>query len=144
LNQQARRPQPQGQDALARALGGPAGQWWERPAVVERLALTADQKKKIDEVYQQSRLKMIDLNAALQKEELIMAPLAAAEQPDEAKIVSQIEKVAQARTEVAKANARMLLGIRRVLTQDQWNKLKSAGAGAGAQPASAPSQPPGQ
>jgi hypothetical protein len=33
--------------------------------------------------------------------------------------------VAQARAELEKANARMLLGIRRVLTPDQWKKLQA-------------------
>jgi Spy/CpxP family protein refolding chaperone len=64
-------------------------------------------------------------NAVVQKEEAIMEPLVSAEQPDEAKIVAQIDKVAQARAELEKANARILLGIRRVLTPEQWNKLKS-------------------
>ena len=111
--------------SLQRALGGPGGRWWTRPQVAQKLGLTADQTKKMDDVFQQYRLKLIDLNAAVQKEEAIMEPLVSAEQPDEAKIVAQIDKVAQARAELEKANARMLLGIRRLLTQEQWNKLKS-------------------
>jgi len=110
---------------LERALGGPAGRWWTRPEVAQRLGLTADQTKKMDDIFQQHRLKMIDLNAMVQKEEAIMEPLVLADQPDEAKIVAQIDKVAQARAELEKANASMLLGIRRVLTPEQWNKLKS-------------------
>jgi Spy/CpxP family protein refolding chaperone len=111
--------------SLQRALGGPGGRWWTRPQVAQKLQLTADQTKKMDDVFQQYRLKLIDLNAAVQKEEAIMEPLVSAEPPDEAKIVAQIDKVAQARAELEKANARMLLGIRRLLTQEQWNKLKS-------------------
>lgn len=110
---------------LERALGGPGGRWWTRPEAVQKLGLTADQTKKMDDIFQQYRLRLIDLNAAVQKEEAIMEPLVSAEQPDEAKIVVQIDKVAQARAELEKANARMLLGIRRLLTQEQWNKLKS-------------------
>jgi Spy/CpxP family protein refolding chaperone len=110
---------------LERALGGPEGRWWARPEAAQRLGLTADQTKKMDEVFQQFRLKLIDLNAAVQKEEAIMEPLVSADQPDEAKIIAQIDKVAQARAELEKANARMLLGIRRLLTPEQWNKLKS-------------------
>ena len=94
--------------------------------MAQQLGLTADQTKKMDDVFQQARLKLIDLNAVVQKEEVIMEPLVAAEQPDEAKIVAQIDKVAQARAELEKANARMLLGIRRVLTAEQWEKLKAA------------------
>jgi len=120
----AAQPVPQARQ-LQRALGGPGGRWWTRPEAAQKLGLTADQIKRMDDVFQQYRLKLIDLNAAVQKEEAIMDPLVSAEQPDEAKIVAQIDKVAQARAELEKANARMLLGIRRLLTQEQWNKLKS-------------------
>ena len=48
----------------------------------------------------------------------------AADQPDEGKIVGQIDRVAQARAELEKANARMLLAIRQVLTPEQWKKLQ--------------------
>ena len=129
---------------LERALGGPEGRWWSRPEMAQRLGLTADQQKKMDDVFQQARLKLIDLNAVVQKEELIMEPLVAAEQPDEAKIVAQIDKVAQARAELEKANARMLLGIRRVLTAEQWEKLKAdtGGGQAFAAPFAATGTPP--
>ena len=120
---------PASRPPLERALGGPEGAWWRRPEMAQKLGLTADQQKKMDDVFQQARLKLIDLNAAVQKEEVIMEPLIAAEQPDEARIVAQIDKVAQARAELEKANARMLLGIRRVLTPEQWEKLKADSGG---------------
>ena len=46
-------------------------------------------------------------------------------QMDEAKILSQIDAVAQARAELEKANARMLFDIRKTLTPEQWQKLKA-------------------
>jgi periplasmic protein CpxP/Spy len=104
---------------------GPPGKWWSDPATAQRLGLTADQQKKMDELFQQSRLKLIDLSAALQKEEAILEPLLAADRPDEAKILSQIDRIAQARAELEKANARMLLGIRNMLTPDQWKRLQA-------------------
>ena len=110
---------------LEHALGVPGGRWWTRPEMAQKLSLTVDQTKKMDDIFQQFRLKLIDLNASLQKEEAIMEPMLGAEQPDEVKIVGQIDKVALARAELEKANARMLLGIRRLLTPEQWSKLKS-------------------
>jgi Spy/CpxP family protein refolding chaperone len=101
------------------------GRWWKNPRLVEKLGVNADQQKKMDDIFQQYRLKLIDLTASVQREELILEPLMAADQPDEARIVAQIDKVAQARAELEKANARMLLGIRRVLTPDQWKKLQA-------------------
>jgi Spy/CpxP family protein refolding chaperone len=93
--------------------------------MVQKLSLTADQQKRMDDIFQQNRLKLIDLNATVQKEEVTLEPLVASDQPDEAKILSQIDRVAQARAELEKANARFLLGIRRVLTPDQWKKLQA-------------------
>jgi Spy/CpxP family protein refolding chaperone len=107
-----------------RLLPGPHGKWWDNPQMAGQLGLTADQKKKMDEIFQQNRLKLVDLNAAVQKAELTMEPLVAADQPDETRIVAQIDKVAQARAELEKANARMLLGIRGVLTPEQFQKLQ--------------------
>jgi Spy/CpxP family protein refolding chaperone len=48
-----------------------------------------------------------------------------ADRPDEAQVLAQIDKVAQARAELEKSHARMLLGIRQVLTTDQWKQLKT-------------------
>jgi periplasmic protein CpxP/Spy len=110
---------------MERAFHGPPGRWWMDPALVQKLGLTADQQKRIDAEFQQSRLKLIDLSAALQKEEAIMDPLLEADRPDESQVLAQIDRVAQARAELEKANARMLLGFRSVLTQDQWKKLQA-------------------
>ena len=113
-----------GQGAAA-ALVGPAGTWWRDPAIVQNIGLTADQQKKLEDAFQRSRLHLIDLTASLEKEQATMEPLIAADHPDEAKILVQIDRVAQARAELEKANARMLLGFRSVLSQDQWTKLRA-------------------
>jgi periplasmic protein CpxP/Spy len=105
--------------------GGPPGRWWMDPMLVQKLGLTADQQKRIDTLFQQSRIKLIDLSAGLQKEEALLEPLLEADRPDESQVLAQIDRVAQARAELEKANARMLLGFRGVLTLEQWKKLQS-------------------
>ena len=118
-------PRP-GRPPMERAFhAGPPGRWWDNPEMAQKLGLTADQQKKMDEIFQQHRLKLIDLNASLQKEEAILEPLVESDQPEESKIVAQIDRVAQSRAELEKANARLLLGIRRVLNPDQWKKLQA-------------------
>lgn len=106
---------------------GPRGRWWNDPDISQKLGLSADQQKKMDDIFQQSRLKLIDQHAAVEKEETILEPLLAAEQPDETRILAQIDKVAQSRAELEKANARMLLGLRGVLTTAQWKTLQTLG-----------------
>ena len=136
-------PQP-GRGPMQRGMG----RWWKDPQMVEKLGVTADQQKKMDDIFQQHRLKLIDVTAAVEREEVTLEPMMAADQPDEARIVAQIDKVAQARAELEKANARMLLGIRRVLTPDQWKKLQAEaprpGRGPGGQQRPAPASRKGR
>jgi Spy/CpxP family protein refolding chaperone len=102
---------------------GHEGMWWKNPRVVENLSLTPDQVKRMDGIFQESRIKLIDLHANVQKQEVMLEPLLSANPLDTAKAQAQIDKVADARAELEKTNARMLLGIRAVLTPDQWTKL---------------------
>lgn len=106
---------------------GPRGRWWNNPDIAQKLGLSTDQQKKMDDIFQQSRLKLIDEHAAVEKQETILEPLLSAEQPDEARILAQIDKVAQSRADLEKANARMLLGLRGVLTTTQWKTLQALG-----------------
>jgi len=104
---------------------GPPGIWWHNPDLIQKLNLTPDQQKRMDDILQQSRLQLIDLRANVEKEEVLMEPMLAANPPDTNKILAQIDHTAQARAELEKANAKMLLGIRNVLSPDQWTKLQS-------------------
>ena len=103
----------------------PMGTWWRNPDVVQRLTLTPEQTKKMDDIVQDSRLKLIDLRANVERQNLLLEPMLSANPIDQNKVLAQIDKVAQARAELEKANARMLLGIRGVLTPEQWTKLQS-------------------
>ena len=115
-------------------MPGPGGKWWDNPELAKQINLTADQQKKMDEVFQQNRLRLIDLHAAFEKEEATLDPLIEAANPDDAKVLPQIDRVAQARAELEKANARLLLGLRHVLTPEQWKTLDSGRHGGGRGP----------
>jgi Spy/CpxP family protein refolding chaperone len=106
---------------------GPPGIWWHNPDLIQKLTLTPDQQKRMDDILQQSKLQLIDLRANVEKQEVLMEPMLAANPPDTNKILAQIDLTAQARAELEKANAKMLLGIRNVLTPDQWTKLQAEG-----------------
>jgi Spy/CpxP family protein refolding chaperone len=101
------------------------GTFWREAFWINELHLTTDQQKKMDEIFRQYRFKLIDTNAALQKDELMLAPLVEAlPGGDEAKINAQIDKIAEDRAELEKANSKMLVGIFQVLTPDQWTRLR--------------------
>jgi len=105
--------------------GGVAGRWWNNPKVMERLKLTDDQRKEMDQILLEHREKLVDMRAGVEKAELAMEPLVGADQPNEQAILAQIDRIAQARAELEKANARFLLAIRAKLTPEQFKELKS-------------------
>ena len=103
---------------------GPHGRWWNNPEIAQKVGLSADQQKKMDDIFQQHRLKLVDLHANLEKQQILIRPLIEADNPNESQVLAQIDKIAQARAELEKADAHMLFDIRKVLTADQWQKLK--------------------
>jgi len=103
--------------------GGPGPQWND-PQLAQRLGISAEQRSKVEALMQEHRLKRIDLNAALQKAQVTLEPLVNAEQPDETKILAQMDRVAQAQAELQKDEMRQQLEIRRVLTPEQWRRLQ--------------------
>jgi protein CpxP len=118
---QNRRPDPP--PPPPRDQAGPPGKWWDAPEMARKLSLTADQQKKMDDVFQQFRVKLIDLHAVLDREEAAFDPLWQAPQLDDSKILPQIDRIAQARADLEKTESRLLLGLRHVLTNDQWKML---------------------
>ncbi|MGD0913461.1 MAG: periplasmic heavy metal sensor, partial [Terracidiphilus sp.] len=84
-----------------------------------------DQRKAMDAILLAHREKLIDLRASEDKAELQMQPLMSADQPNETAILAQIDKIASARAELEKANARFLLAIRAKLTADQWKQVQA-------------------
>lgn len=70
-------------------------------------------------------MKLVDIHAALQKEEIKLEPLLEADNPDESAVLASIDRIAAARANLEKANAQMAFAIRRVLTPEQWKQLRA-------------------
>ncbi len=117
---------------LAAAQGPPGpphppdlGKWWKNSEIVRELQLNEAQANQIEQTFLEQRLKLIDLRAELEKQEARLQPLIEADHPDEAKVSAQIDQVLAARGRLEKANALMMLSIRRVLSVEQWKKLQA-------------------
>jgi periplasmic protein CpxP/Spy len=110
-----------------RAMGGMGehGRWWNNQKAIDRLKLTDTQRKAMDDTLQQHRETLIDLHAGLDRAELELEPMMKEDQPNESQILAQIDKVAQARAELEKANARFLLAIRSKLSPEQWKQMEA-------------------
>jgi Spy/CpxP family protein refolding chaperone len=110
---------------MEHAFGFANGQFWNNPDVAQKLNLGDDQRKAMDGILQDHRMKLIDMQATLSKAELAMVPLMKADTPDRAAIEAQIDRVVSARADLEKANARFLLDIRMQLKPDQWKQLQT-------------------
>ncbi|ADV81527.1 Spy/CpxP family protein refolding chaperone [Terriglobus saanensis] len=103
----------------------PLGIWWKNPELTARIGLSPDQQKRIEDTFMQSRIQLIHLHASIEEEQLKLEPLLSTNPIDQGKALAQINKVADLRADMEKANAKMLLSIRGVLTADQWTKLQA-------------------
>ncbi|MGH9563515.1 MAG: Spy/CpxP family protein refolding chaperone [Terracidiphilus sp.] len=110
---------------MEKAFGFAYGQFWNNPNVAKRLNLSDDQRKAMDGILQDHKMKLIDLRANLEKAEVELGPLMKADTPDRGAIEGQIDKVVAARAALEKANALFLLDIRMKLTPDQWKQLRT-------------------
>jgi Spy/CpxP family protein refolding chaperone len=102
----------------------PSGTWWKNPDTIIALNLSVDQQKRMDDIFRQNRIALIDLKASLEKEQINLEPLLNANPVESTKALVEISKIADLRAGLEKANAKMLLGLRSILTADQWTKLQ--------------------
>jgi len=89
------------------------------------LGLTDDQKSKIEKAFENRRQNLSDESTQLDKQEAQLAALLAADPVDHNAVLSQIDRVAQARADLERANSAMTLEMREVLTAAQWQQLQS-------------------
>ncbi len=102
----------------------PPGKWWENERVVRELGLTPEQQETIHDVVFDHAQRMIDLNAAVKRAELTLGDLADREPFDEASVRSAWQRFVKARTALENERFELLVAVRKVLTTDQWKRLR--------------------
>ncbi len=107
-------------------LGLPTGEFWLNAEVVAYAGITPDQVHRIADTYLQGTLKLIQLDANLQMEEARLEPMLAAVPMDTNAALAQIERIADDKAAIDKADARLAFGLRAALTPDQLTKLRAS------------------
>ena len=136
-------PHPPGGDVFyyRSAKPGDLGTWWKNSEIVRQLQLSDAQVSQIEQTFLNARLKLIDLRADVERQQTLLQPLVDADQMDEAKISAQLDQVLAARNRLEKANAMMMFDIRKVLTVEQWKKLRELQRARERTPMAAPRAP---
>lgn len=105
-------------------MGMPRGAWWQRQDVVKELGLSKKQQEKIETLTLAHRKDMIKLRAELELKEVDLDPLLSASKLDDKKIMALMGEIETVRSRISRSRIDMLYGIRKVLTRDQYLKLK--------------------
>ena len=125
---------------------GQGFKWWNSDQYRRELGLTAEQSKRIEEIFQNALPGLRAAKKSLDDAETEFGSLV--QRGDDAAVMAQVDQVEAARGALFKARTKMLLKMRRVLTTDQWIKLgalekaRTAADAAKDQQSTAKDQPP--
>ena len=109
---------------LAQPLAVPPGRWWERPRIAEAVALTSEQKQKLEANALDHARAMIDLKAAVEKAGLDLRAAFDQQPFDAHRPQGSFVALQQARAKLEAERFDMLLRTREVLSAEQWGRLK--------------------
>jgi Spy/CpxP family protein refolding chaperone len=101
----------------------PPGKWWKRPAVVQKLGITADQQNQLEEIFSKNRRTFIDLKADVERRQLDVEELMAKKDSDPKKVSAAFDASEQAKARLRKSISMMVLEMRGVLTEAQWKQV---------------------
>lgn len=102
----------------------PPGRWWERPRVAEELALSAEQREKLEEVSVSHARELVDLRAAVERAEIDLRAVADREPFDAAAVRRAFAAFQQARSRMEAQRFELLIAVRQTLSAAQWERLK--------------------
>lgn len=99
--------------------------WWQADRFKAELGLTPQQSAAIEELFQSSLPRLRAAKEALDREEAELSTLIGAEEADESRVFTQIDRVEALRSELSKTRTLMLFRMRRILTPEQRVKLNT-------------------
>ena len=102
----------------------PHGKWWRMPEVTEKLGLTSEEQQKFDDLFVQSRRRMIDLKSNVEKEKLELEMILDQQDFDEFACMDRFKKFEDARTKLANERFGFLVEVRKLLGLDRYRRLK--------------------
>ena len=109
---------------IAEAQHLPPGKWWRRAEVAKQLSLTADQQDRLDEVFRTAANDLIDAKASVEKLQIALRGEIDRTQLRRAEIERIAAALHDARGKLFNRELMMLVDMRTVLSDPQWNRLR--------------------
>ena len=101
----------------------PSWRFWDDKKTIKSLNLRPDQQKRMDDLFDSSKDNLVSLYGNLQHEQLRYNSMSREDMQDETKVFAQIDRVTQARADLEKARAHLLLQIRKEMDPQQLDEL---------------------
>jgi Spy/CpxP family protein refolding chaperone len=108
----------------ASAQSEPSGKWWYDPGIKADLNLTDGEVKRLDRLFQDSRRRLIDLKSKVEEAQFEYQNLMEADPLDEKAVNRQFAQLEKARSQLASERSRFLVGVRKILGHDRFQRLK--------------------
>lgn len=119
-------------------MGGPGLGLMLTPEVVEQIGLTEEQESKLKDLRDAHQDQVLEIKQKIERAELELARLTEDDNPSESKITAKIREISSLRTDLQLAGVELYFAARKILTDEQIEKLKTLrpalGAGRGPGP----------
>lgn len=103
----------------------PPGKWWRRPEIVRSLNLSDEQQDQLESIFRTSATDLIDLKAEVDKSAIALRGELDRPQLDRAAIHRVAMRLSEARGRLFDRELTMLVEMRSVLTDPQWNRMRN-------------------
>jgi Spy/CpxP family protein refolding chaperone len=103
----------------------PHGKWWYSRQSSEKLNLSDAEKSKLDDKFYESRLKLVDLKSAVEKERLQLDKLMESETMNEKAVIEQFKKLESARANLSAERFGFVLEVRKILGFERFLQLNT-------------------
>jgi hypothetical protein len=103
----------------------PPGKWWRRPEIIRVLGLTNEQQDRLDEVFRKKADELIDTKAEVEKLQVSLRGELDRSQLRRAEIQRIAQRLNEARGKLFETELMMLVDMRSVLTEAQWERMRN-------------------
>lgn len=112
--------------AFANAQQLPPGKWWQRPEIIRELQLTNEQQDKLDEIFRAAANGLIDAKGEVEKLQIALRGEIDRPQIRRAEVLRIAGQLNDARGKLFERELAMLIDMRTVLTDQQWQRMRQA------------------
>jgi Skp family chaperone for outer membrane proteins len=103
----------------------PPGKWWRRPEIVQSLNLAEEQQNKLETIFRTASGDLIDLRGEVEKQNIALRGDLDQSQLERAAIRRDAQRLSDARTRLFERELMMLVDMRAVLNDSQWDRMRS-------------------